>query len=192
MSAIQTHVDPLKMLYEKRWVRYLTATLFLLIAALLALQWYVGMQVQTASGVIASVTITHDAGSGEYQELRVILAERRDSFIVEKQYFSPALGDDTLRQGAQVTFWYAQTPPFDPNVIALQITDASGTMKYVTPAYTDPQGARMTGLITAGVCAFLGLLALIAAIWLPAPDRSHGGRMQVRPNYGDSIVGPPR
>jgi hypothetical protein len=192
MGAIQTVFDLLKTLYEKRWVRYLAAALFLVIAALLALQWYVGMQVQTASGVIASVTIARDASSGEYQEHRVTLEGRRDSFIVEKQYFSPTLSDDALQQGAQVEFWYVQTPPFDPNVIALQITDASGvTTKYVTKAYMDPQSTQMTDLITSGAFALLGLLALLAAIWLPAPVRSNSGRKQAAPNYGDSVVGPP-
>ncbi|HEY7094564.1 MAG TPA: hypothetical protein VH393_15380 [Ktedonobacterales bacterium] len=173
-------------------MRYLTAVIFLVIAALLALQWYVGMQVQTTSGVIASVSVTRDTSSGEHQEHRVKLEGRNDSFIVEKQYFSPTLSDDTLQQGAQVEFWYVQTSPFDPDVIALQVTDASGTTKYVTPAYTDPQSARMSGLITAGVFALLGLFALIAAIWLPAPGGSNSGRKQAAPNYGDSVVGPPR
>jgi hypothetical protein len=193
MAAIQTLFDLLKMVYEKRWVRYLTAALFLLIAALLMLQWYVGMQTQTASGVIAHVTITRDARSGEYQEHRVVLAGRRDSFIVEKQYFSPALSDNALQPGAQVDLWYVQTPPFDPNVIALQITDTSGvTTKYVTKAYTDPEGARLTGLVTAGVLSLFGVLSLIAAIWLPAPKRPSGGGKRAAPSYGDSVVGPPR
>jgi hypothetical protein len=190
---MKTFFDLLKMMYDKRWVRYLTAVIFLVIAALLTLQWYVGMQIQTASGVIASVTITRDASSGEYQEHRVKLEGRNDSFIVEKQYFSPTLNDDTLQPGAQIVFWYVQTPPFDPNAIALQITDGSGvTTEYVTKAYTDPQHARMTGLVTVGVLALFGLLALIAAIWLPAPRRSNGGRKQAARNYGDSVVGPPR
>ncbi len=193
MGAIQTLFDLLKMLYEKRWVRYLTAAIFLLVASLLALQWYVGMQTQTASGVIASVSIARDASSGEYQEHRVKLGGRRDSFIVERQYFSPELNDDTLQPGAQIVFWYVQTPPFDPNVIALQITDGSGvTTEYVTKAYTDPHSARMTGLVTAGILALFGLLSLIAAIWLPAPGRSNGGQKQATLNYGDSVVGPPR
>jgi hypothetical protein len=189
---MKTSFDLLKMMYDKRWVRYLSAIIFLIIAALLALQWYAGMQVQTASGVIASVTIIREANSGDYREHRVKLEEQNDSFVVEKQYFTPRLSDDALQQGAQVEFWYVQTPPLDPNVIALQVTDASGAMKYATPAYTDPQSARMTGLITAGVFALLGLLALIAAIWLPAPGRSSSGRKQAAPNYGDSVVGPPR
>ena len=190
---MKTFFDLLKMMYDKRWVRYLAAVIFLLIAALLALQWYVGMQVQTASGVIANVSITRDASSGAYQEHRVKLEGRRDSFIVERQYFSPALNDDTLQPGAQIVFWYVQMPPFDPNVIALQITDGSGvTTEYVTKAYTDPQSARMTGLVAAGAFALLGVLALIAAIWLPAPGHTNGGRIQATPNYGDSVIGPPK
>jgi hypothetical protein len=201
MQALKTLWDLLKEMLSKRWVRYLVAALFCIFGVLLALQALIGMQIQTVSGVIRTIEIRRDAQSGEYKEHLLTLDSGNTHYTLEAGYFIPTLGEDTLREGEQIDLWYEQTPPFDPDIVAIQVYDVQGgpPTKYVTDAYAHPQNTRTSNLVTGGVFVLLGLLAIAAAIWLPMRDESGGERkggkpaeqLASAPRYGEWVVGPP-
>lgn len=195
MEGVKTLWDLLQEMIEKRWVRYLVGVLSPLIGILLAAQALLGMQIYSVSGTVSSVAIKTDSSSGEYKEHLIALVGSTTHYSVEATYFTPTLAQDALAAGEPVEFWYEQTPLLDPDVVALQIDDASGTStKYVSNAYTDPLGTRAGNLITAGVFVLLGLLALAAGIWLPSKgeDEAPTKPAQAKTGYGQSVVGPPR
>lgn len=198
---MKTLWDLLKELADKRWVRYLVAGLFPLIGVLLGAQALWGMQLHTTSGTIRTVEIRRDSQSGAYQEHLIALDGGTTHYSVEVNSFTPTLSQDALNAGEHVTLWYTQVPLFDPDVLAIQIDTADGSAtKYVTQAYSDPAGTRTGNLVTAGAFVLLGLLALVAAIWLPAtgeagkrgasPASARGAT--TKPSFGEMVVGPSR
>jgi hypothetical protein len=189
----------LRMMIDKRWVRYLVGVMFPLIGVLIGAQALGGTSVHAVSGTIRTVEIRHDS-HGDYQEHLIALNGATTHYIVEVNYFTPTLAEGAFAVNQRVDLWYVERPLFDPDVLALQLYDASGVAaKYTTSAFTDPAGTSRGNLITAAVFIALGLLALIAAIWLPVPGEasrrgpSAGSTHGKTPaNYGEMVVGPRR
>jgi hypothetical protein len=193
VSAIR---DLLRMMIDKRWVRYLVGVMFPLLGVLVGAQALAGTTLHEVSGAIHTVVIQRDS-HGAYEDHLLTLDGATTHYDVEVDAFTPTLAPDAFAVGQRVDLWYAERPLFDPDVYALQLYDTSGVAtRYTTSAYTDPAGARRGNLITAGVFIALGLLALVAAIWAPVPggedhhDQPASGKAPA--NYGELVVGPPR
>jgi hypothetical protein len=186
----------LRIMIDKRWVRYLVGVMFPLIGVLVGALAITGTAIHEVSGTIHTVVIERDS-HGAYQDHLITLDGATTHYNVGANYFTPALAEDVFGVGQRVDLWYEERPLFDPDVLALRVYDASGAAtRYTTSAYTDPAGTRRGDLITAGVFVLLGVLALIAAIWLPVPGEA--GRIagpasgKAPANYGEMVVGPRR
>jgi hypothetical protein len=186
----------LRLMIDKRWVRYLVGVMFPLIGVLVGALAITGTMIHEVSGTIRTVVIERDS-HGAYQDHLISLDGATTHYNVGATYFTPPLAEDAFGVGQRVDLWYEERPLFDPDVLALRLYDASGAAtRYTTSAYTDPEGTRQGNVITAGVFILLGLLALVAAIWLPVPREA---TQQVGPasgkapvNYGELVVGPRR
>jgi hypothetical protein len=195
---VKTVWDLLQELIAKRWVRYLAAAIFIACGLLVGALALAGWRIQTVSGVVRTVKIERDAQTGDYQDHLLTLDGSPTAYTLTAGDFAPALPSDALRVAERVDLWYTQTPPFDPDVVALQIYDANGTpMQYTTSFYADPAGGRASNLVTAAAFILAGLLALVAAIWLPVraepgAARDSADRPAKQARYGESVVGPRR
>lgn len=203
MQAMWDHLKTLRDLLEamisKRWVRYLVAAGFSLFGILIGIQALIGMQIRTASGVVHSIQIKRDMQTGDYQEHLLTLDGSTMHYAVEADAFTPPLPAGALQEAERVDLWYVQVPLFDPEVVALQVYDPAGgaPTKYTTQAYTNPEGARSSNVVTSGVFLLIGLLALVAAIWLPVRAEANESRTPADqqagpPRYGEWVVGPDR
>lgn len=192
---MKTLWDLLQTMYEKRWVRYLVAVAFPLFSILIGVQALMGIQLHTVSGTIATVAIRRDNQSGDYQEHLISLVGSTTHYAVQVTFFTPTLAQDALAVGQRVDLWYEDRRPFfDPDVDAIQIYDTSGTpTMYVTNAYADPVGTNRGNLITAGVFALIGVLALVSAIWVPVKGETDASsatpKSPGRTGYGEMVLG---
>ncbi len=198
-DQLKTLWDLLEEMISKRWVRYLVAVGFSLCGILIGVQALIGMQIRTASGVVASVQIRRDMQTGDYQEHLLTLEGSTTHYAVRADEFTPPLPAGTLQEAERVDLWYVQVPLFDPEVVALQVYDPAGgaPTKYATQAYTHPEGVRSSNVVTSGVFLLIGVLALVAAMWLPVRAEANEARTPADqqagpPRYGEWVVGPGR
>lgn len=154
-------------------------------------------QSTTVSGVVSATREVRFIDGYQHDELT--LAGDAHTYKLNRYEFHPAL-TTVPGPGHQVTLWVPQHQP--DQVVALEVASASGsgTTRYTTTAYDDPEGQARNAVIAGWALIGLGALMLvIGLIWslLPwgKPARARYVPLHVRMGQGDATPwqdGPPR